>query len=321
MKKIEKPFAMSLYSEVEKATVKYELRKRHLKDLMFLRDKMESGHLTAELYDFINADRCLEQLLPGLPRPTPGAACESLQMLQLKMIDDLIAQEELQISKWISIVWNALKDYLASWFDRNRYYLRNLRYFKSLHRQYQDQYFGSMGKFNSTAVLMYHLEDWSKMLKSAKRMLKEIKLPEKRTDIEEWIQKNKPVIVDCISDFGMYIDENNKFRSGSPAYIRQNGVCINLGWLYQNLGTHMNDVIECLQDEVEYRRGFNTLEKLFMSQDAQSKRDSNLIFVKDFVISSKNCALILARTFNSFLQQIMKANSKEYRIGSSYGTR
>ena len=309
MKKIEKPFAMSLYSSLEMASVKYELRKRHLKDLMFIKDKLQSGHFTAELYDFINADGCLEMLLPGLARPSSKEACESLQILQLSMINDIIANEELALGKWLTIIWNALKDYLNQWFDRNRFYTRNIRYYAALHRQYCDRYFGDLSKFNTTTVLMYHLDDWTEMLNASKKML-DIELPKKRADIEAWIQKNKPVITDCIAKFGMYIDEANKFKSGSPMFIRQHAVCSSLGWLYQNMGTNISNVISSLEDEITYRRKFYELEKLFTSTDNDAKRDANLVFVKSFVIASKNCSLIMARSFDSFLRQIIRVNSQ-----------
>ena len=82
MKKIKHPFAQSLYSRLEQAAVSCELRRHQIKDLKFIRDKIASGNMTPELYDFINADGSLEALLPTLPRPSKEAACESLNLAE-----------------------------------------------------------------------------------------------------------------------------------------------------------------------------------------------------------------------------------------------
>lgn len=313
MKKIKHPFAQSLYSRLEQAAVTCQLRRRQIKDLKFIRDKIASGHMTPELYDFINADGSLEALLPTLPRPSKEAACESLNMLQLSALDDIIAKEELAVSKWFTIIWEALKSWFVEWTDRNRFYVRNIRYYHALQRNNQDGTFGDIGRFGSTAVLMYHIEDWKTMLDASKK-LREIKCPKKLDELPQWITKNKPVIAENISVFGMYLDEQDKFRYGTPKYIRQHSVCSSLGWLYQNLGRDIADVESALDDEISIRREFYELENLFIKHDANVKKDSNLLFVKSFIIASKGCSLILARSFNSFMTQIIRANSQRYRM-------
>ena len=189
MKKIKHPFAQSLYSRLEQAAVSCELRRRQIKDLKFIRDKIASGNMTPELYDFINADGSLEALLPTLPRPSKEAACESLNLLQLSALDEIIAKEELAVSKWFTIIWEALKSWFVEWTDRNSFYVRNIRYYHALQRNNQDGTFGDIGRYNSTAVLMYHTDDWKTMLDASKK-LREIKYPKKLDEIPQWITKN-----------------------------------------------------------------------------------------------------------------------------------
>ena len=313
MKKIKHPFAQSLYSKLEQAAVSCELRRRQIKDLKFIRDKIASGNMTPELYDFINADGSLEALLPTLPRPSKEAACESLSLLQLNALDEIIAKEELAVSKWFTIIWEALKSWFIEWTDRNSFYVRNIRYYHALQRNNQDGTFGDIGRYNSTAVLMYHTDDWKTMLDASKK-LREIKYPKKLDEIPQWITKNKPVIAANISAFGMYLDEQDKFRYGTPKYIRQHSVCSSLGWLYQNLGRDINDIESALEDEISIRREFYELENLFIKQDTTAKKDNNLLFVKSFIIASKSCSLILARTFNSFMTQVIRANGRKYKV-------
>ena len=313
MKKIKHPFAQSLYSRLEQAAVTCELRRRQIKDLKFIRDKIASGNMTPELYDFINADGSLEALLPTLPRPSKEAACESLNLLQLSALDEIIAKEELAVSKWFTIIWEALKSWFTEWADRNSFYVRNIRYYHALQRNNQDGTFGDIGRYNSTAVLMYHNGDWKTMLEASKK-LREIKYPKKLDEIPQWIAKNKPDIAASISAFGMYLDEHDKFCYGTPTYIRQHSVCSSLGWLYQNLGDDINDIEGALEDEISIRREFYELENLFIKHDANVKKDNNLLFVKSFILASKSCSLILARTFNSFMTQVIRANSQKYKM-------
>ena len=212
-----------------------------------------------------------------------------------------------------TIIWEALKSWFAEWTDRNRFYVRNIRYYHALQRNNQDGTFGDIGRFNSTAVLMYHIEDWKTMLDAAKK-LREIKCPKKLDELPQWITKNKPVIAENISAFGMYLDEQDKFRYGTPKYIRQHSVCSSLGWLYQNLGRDIADIENALDDEISIRREFYELENLFIKHDANVKKDNNLLFVKSFIIASKGCSLILARSFNSFMTQVIRANSQKYKM-------
>lgn len=316
MKKIKNRFAPSEYSRINALSAQYELRQRELKDIRFVRDKIASGKFTRSLYDFINKDGSLDRLLPNLPPPTDEVACEALSVVQLQYIDDIISQEELALSKWINIVWNALCDWWKTWFDRNRFLLKQLAYYKSLCRSAQDRYFGAYAVMHSTPVLMYSMDDWTKMCDAAKKLSSICKdIPDKRADLAKWININKPTINDNIAKFGMFIDELNKFQFGTPMFIRQNAVCLTLGWRYPNLLDDIKKASSILDEEIEARRSFYRLEKLFKDQ-GDSKRDLNLLFVKDFVMAAKRCSTIIGKTFDSFISQLMRSVASKYKIGS-----
>ena len=315
MKKIAKPFAESAYSRTSKATTDYELRVKQLKDLKFLRGRIAAGKLTPELYDFINMDHSLEQLLPCVPRPVEGVACEALTATQLEMLDAAIAQEELALKGWIARIWEALKDLLLDYFDRNRIALRSLKYLRAQWRSNAPGIFGDQYQFASSNVLMFNRSEWLSMCEAVKKLnalIKELQDKQDVNTLSTWLTVTQPKFDLALREFGMYIDESGNVVRGSPKYVRQNNVCSTLGWVYSSMLSDTSDVIGILGDEIEARRQFSKLEALYKKGE---NTDQTLFRqVKDLVIASKSCTLICGRIFALFLKQIARARNREFTI-------
>ena len=314
MKKIDKPFAESDYSVMSKVSTDYDLRSKAINDLKFLRDRIAAGQMTAELYDFINMDHSLEHLLPGLPRPVEGVSCESLKDTQLMMIDDIIAQEEFQMKTWILQIWNALKEWLADYFDRNRVVVRTLKAIQAQWRFNSVKFFGDPDQFGSTNVLMYRADEWTTMCEAAKRLTATCKkLPSKPEEIENWLSNNQSSFDTYFKAFGKYLDESGNVVSGSPKYIRQNGVCSTLGWIHADMINHIQSIISAMDDEIDLRRQINTLEGLF--KNASNAQREAFAKVRRYVVASKSCTLMCGRIFAGFMKAIMRARqAQSYRI-------
>ena len=315
MKKIAKPFAESDYSVMSKATSDYDLRVKQLNDLKFLRSRIAAGKLTPELYDFINMDHSLEKLLPCIPRPVEGVSCESLTDTQLQLLDSIIAQEELNMKGWIARIWEALKDLLLDYFDRNRIALRSLKFLRAQWRSNAPGVFGDPTQFASSNVLMFRRSEWETMCNAVKRLnalVKEIQNSKDVATLASWLEINRPKFDTELHEFGMYISETGSVVRGSPAHYRQNDVCSTLGWKYADMTNDINNIITILGDEIDARRQFNQLETLFKQGD--NKDHATFRQVKDLVIASKSCTLICGRIFALFLKQIARARNKEYSM-------
>lgn len=314
MKKIDKPFAESDYSVMSKVATDYELRSKAIADLKFLRDRIAAGQMTAALYDFINVDYSLEHLLPGLPRPVEGVSCESFKDSQLEMIDAVIAQEEFNMKSWILQIWNALKEWLADYFDRNRVILRTIKWIQAEWRSNSVKFFGDPSQFGATNVLMYRCDEWSSMC-SASRRLTELckKMPQKPEEIENWLHINTSNFDTYFRQFGKFIDESGNVITGSPKYIRQNDVASTLGWIYADMPNHIKNIIEAMDDEINLRRQISNLEKLFTTA-ANSQREA-FAKIRKYVVASKTCTLTCGRIFAIFMKQVARARqSQSYRM-------
>jgi hypothetical protein len=315
MKKIAKPFAESDYSVMSKATTDYDLRAKQLKDLKFLRERIVAGKLTPELYDFINMDHSLESLLPCVPRPVEGVACEALTATQIEMLDAVIAQEELNLKGWIERIWEALKDLLMDYFDRNRIALRALTYLRAQWRSNAVRVFGDTYQFASSNVLMFNRREWTIMCGAAKQLNELVKELQEKKEIQElsnWLTINQPKFDTQLKEFGMYINEQGNVVRGSPKYVRQNNVCSSLGWVYSSMMNDINDIISILGDEIEARRQFSQLEALF--KKGANSDHAVLKQVKDLVLASKSCNLVCGRIFAMFLKQIARARNREFSM-------
>ena len=310
MKKIDKPFAESDYSVMSKVATDYELRSRAIEDLKFLRDRIAKGQLTPALYDFINMDHSLEHLLPGLPKPIEGVSCESFTETQLAVIDDVIAKEELNMQSWIFRIWNALKEFLLDYLDRNRLNLRAIRWIQAEWRSNANKFYGDPTQFGSTNVLMYRREEWDSMCKAAKALTALCKdIPEKPEDVENWLNINTPKFDQHFKEFGRYLDESGNVISGSPRYVRQHDVCSSLGWRYVDMPGHFTEIITAMDDEISARRQINQLEKLY--KGAPNAQRSAFAKIRTYIVASKSCTLQCGRVFVIFMKQIARARTAQ----------
>lgn len=313
MKTIEQPFGKSIYARMDDACIKYELECKKLEDLKFVREQVAKGQLKSELYDFINMDGSMEALLPGLPRPDTGIACESLRVSQLAVIDATIAEEELKVKNLLQAAWMTIKAWLTEWLERDRWERKHLIQLSGLYRQYASTYFGDESSFGATTVHAFRRSDWYAMMEAAHK-LNDIhkEIPKDVKDIEDWIEMAKPRMSDPLSKFGKYIDENNHIRQGQPEFIKQTDVCANLRWRFSEVEVYLQDALRLIGDEISVRQDFNKLDRLFTMGGEISR--NNLMFLREAIFNSKETTLAVSRMLKILLHRIIKEHNRVYRV-------
>jgi len=312
MKKIEKPFAESAVSRLTRAETAYELAHKRYCDLKFLRDKIASGHLTPELYNFINTDKSLENLFLGLPRPT-DVACEALSASQLAILDATIADEALHMKEIMIKIWEAIKDWLMDWWDRNRWEKRNLDYLLGTWHNNPGA-FGDGTTFAATNVMMYSYTDWYKMLNACRKLNQVCRTLASATSesMKDSVEKAKVPASEPLKEFGKYIDEGGIIRQGVPNYTRRENTCANLRWKLFEVSSYINDAKSIMEEDIDIRRQFNELERKFKNADPTDR--ASVMFAKRLIFSSKENSLHIGRTLRIMLNKIIRDHGSMYRM-------
>ena len=315
MKKMKQPFAESAYSKMMRGMTEYELEYKKYENLLMLRDRIEKGSMTRDLYDFINADGSLENMLVGLPPPVDGVACESLRMEQLRMINQIIATEEFNLKNALKAIWELISEAWLDWWDRSR----RIRFLAiDLKEKFETNptaYFGDRIVYSSTQVLMYHHDNWEKMCAAARELVNEVrtKLPTSIDQVKPWITSAKPNLSRNLAEFGMYINENGTICRGTIKHIRQENSCATLGWRYDNVVNELKSVIDLIGDEIQARRDYNRIKSTFNPKDGVVTR-AELMFIKDVVMASKQTAYNVGRTYCVMLNTIIRKHMSNYRL-------
>lgn len=315
MKTIKKPFAESACARMERVCTKYELAHRKYMDLKMIRDRIAKGQMSPQLYDFLNADKSLEHLLQGLPRPTEGVTCEALTMSQLKILDATIATEAVNLKELMKAVWMAFREWFLDFWERNRWEQRSLKVLAGKWKVNPGGFFGDDSTFNGTTVLMFPYNAWEALVDGA-RSLNEVvkKLVANPKDIKNWSESYITDVANGLKPFGRYCDENGIIRQGQPEYRRSESTCANLRWRFQEIGANLDKVINLLGEEIDLRRQFHAFEQMFLSASGTDRRP--YLFARRVVFHTKECSLIPARTLKVMLHRVIKSVNSQYRIGN-----
>ena len=293
------PFSAPNSVKVNKLASKCEQLEKTMEDLQVIRQHIVDGTMTEELYDFINMDGCLNNIMPGLPRPSDEMACEALAHTQIIYLD---AAMESVAEKWkqaIHIMWDALKEFLLDWIDDNRYIRINLQHQKAEYTVTPNVY-GSVKSFASTTGNVYHKPYWEEML-SGCELLNEIigNLPS-GGDLSEWIESKLIDIQTAIKPFGHSISQPGpRLITGTPRYDKNVTTLDAARWRFNLLGQDMDRCIKCLGDEIQYRKLFYSLERIF--NHAAPEQRTQLAFVRQLVMLSKCDVLVVARGLRAVL--------------------
>lgn len=315
MKKIEQPFALSAYEKLEMAWTEYELAHRRYMDLVALRDAAVKGGLTADLYDFINIDGSMENLLVGLPRPCDGMACEALTVAQIDYLNATITSAEEGLKEFLVRIWESFKDWLLDWFDLNRYELRNAQdLLATVHTK--SGVFGNPASFDATEVYAYTYSQWKTMLAAASELNKVIdKLPEKPEDLKDWVLKIKIDVLNQLKIFGKWIDDRNVIHDGDPLYHRNTITCVSGLWKLNEVEKNLNSCINMLDNEIANRKMFTKLERAFTSSDPTDR--NTYAFLRKLVTATKKSTLHVSKSFTYLLNRVIRCHSSMYTIPKS----
>lgn len=295
------PFSAPNSVRVNELTTQCERIEKTIEDLQVIRQHINNGTMTEELYDFINLDGCLDDVLAGLPRPSDDTACEALALVQTAVID--AAMEDL-VSKWKTVVanmWSALREFLLDWWDVNRYIRIQLQKEHSVFNVTPSMY-GNPRSFGTTISRVYHKPYWEEMLGGCEVLNKVIsELPRTGGDLTKWIDSNLVRIQTAIKPFGHSVSQPGpRLVTGSPKYDRNVTTLDAARWRYNLLGQDMDRCIKCLGDEVQYRALFNKLEDLFLHATVEEK--CQLSFVRSVVMLGKADIFVVARGLRAVLK-------------------
>lgn len=295
------PFSAPNSVRVNELATQCERIEKTIEDLQVIRQRINDGTMTEELYDFINLDGCLDNVLLGLPRPSDETACEALAFTQTTAID--AAMEDL-VSKWKTVVsnmWSALREFLLDWLDVNRYTRIQLQRERSAFTVNPGTY-GNSRSFSMTTSRVYHKPYWEEMLGGCETLNKVIsELPRNGGDLSKWIESNLVRIQTSIKPFGHSVSQPGpNLVEGSPKYDRNTTTLDAARWRFNLLGQDMDRCIKCLGDEVQYRNMFNTLEDLFLHATFEQKIQLN--FVRRLVMLGKADIFVVARGLRAVLR-------------------
>ena len=316
MKQIKNRFSESLYSKMIKEETDMQIHARQVEDLKYLKDVTHQGKLTPALYDFINQDGSMDNMMTGLPRPVEGVSCEALVPSQEEYIDAMIATEEFVQRGLISRMWYAFANWLEEFFNRNAFVLRKIRRLKALFDANTYKYFGDVATFRTTVVTMYEHTDWDHMVHAASSLNNACKsIPSDTSKLDGWLSINKGIIDTHLSVFGKRLDESNNIIEGSVQFMVQNNTCETMGWQLGQMFNEFNTVIGAMESEIAARRSFNELKKLYSASDGDAR---TLSTIKKIVIASKKCSLFVGKRFVSFMNQVMNSRTRSYLMNGQY---
>ena len=213
----------------------------------------------------------MEELLIGLPPVMDGISCEALQEEQLKIIDAAIEGLGQKIADAIHRMWEAFKEWFLDWWDLNRNTRIKLQKKLAAYKQNASE-FGDPADFESVQAIVYHKPYWSRMVAACQTMNGLfLKIPTK--DLAKWVEANRPQMAACCAEFGQFIGPGLKVEEqGHPKYDVVQTTLGAARWRFSLLETDMNDAIKVLSDEIEYRKTFGNLEKLFKNVDVEEKQ-------------------------------------------------
>ena len=318
MRQIKEPFSESAYSKMMRSVTEYELEYKKYQDLLVLRDRITKGQMSRELYDFINADGSLEEMFINLPPPEDGVACEALRIEQLRMLNQIIATEEFKLKEALKKVWDMIVEWWMDWWDR----VRRLRFLAiDLQTKFEVQtstYFGDRITYASSNVLMYHHDNWVRMFNAARDIVNATRnMPSDMEQIKLWMESSKSNIGRNLSEFGFFLNENGSVCRGTVKHIRQENTCATLGWKFDNVRQELDSVISLLGDEIQARRDFNKLKSAFNSEKGVvTNRD--LLYLRDIIMTSRQTAYAVGRTYCVMLNQIIRQHMSTYRLNKMH---
>jgi len=303
-----RPFSQPNSVRVNQIELELDRLYHQREGLVALRKTIIEGNLTEKLYDFLNMDGSMECLLPGLPPVMDNCACEALREEQLRIIDEAIEGLGQKIKEAIARMWEAFKEWFLDWWDLNRNTRIKLRAKLAAYQQNASM-FGNPADFESIQATVYHKPYWLKMVAACNTMNDLfLKIPNK--DLKKWVESNRPQMATCCAEFGQFIGPGLKVEEqGHPKY---DVVLTTLGaarWRFSLLETDMNDAINVLSDEIEYRKTFGALEKLFKNADPEDK--VYLSFIRQLVMRFKSNAFVTARGLDRVLRAAISSASKK----------
>ena len=303
-----RPFSQPNSVRVNEIDLEIDRLHHQRQGLIKLRKAITDGKLTQDLYDFLNMDGSLENLFIGLPPVMEGMACEALQEEQLKLLDAAIEGLGQQIKEAIAKMWNAFKEWFLDWWDLNRNTRIKLQKKLAAYKQNASE-FGNPADFESVQATVYHKPYWSSMVAACQEMNRLfVKIPDK--DLKKWVEANRPKMAACCAEFGQFIGPGLKVEEqGHPKYDVVQTTLGAARWRFQLLETDMNNAIQVLSDEIEYRKTFGAVEKLFKNADPEDK--TYLSFIRQIVMRFKSNAFVTARGLDRVLVAAISAARKK----------
>ena len=275
--------------------------------LLALRKAIVEGNFTESLYNFLNADGSMEELLIGLPPVVDGIACEALREEQLVIVDAAIEGLGQKIKDAIARMWEAFKEWFLDWWDLNRNTRIKLNAKLAAYKQNAAQ-FGNPADFETVQATVYHKPYWLKMV-AACNMMNELFLQIPSKDLGKWVEANRPKMSTCCAEFGQFTGPGLKVEEqGHPKYDVVQTTLGAARWRFALLEQDMKDAIDVLSNEIEYRKTFSALEKLFKNADIEER--NYLAFMRQIVMRFKSNAFTTARGLDRVLRAAISAAKK-----------
>ena len=302
-----RPFSQPNSVRVNEISLELDRLYEQRQGLIELRKTIVEGKFTEDLYNFLNMDGSMENLLIGLPPVVNGISCEALQEEQLKIIDAAIEGLGQRIIDAINRMWEAFKEWFLDWWDLNRNTRIKLQKKLAAYKQNASE-FGDPADFESVQAVVYHKPYWLKMVAACQTMNGLfLQIPSK--DLKKWIEAHRPQMAACCAEFGQFIGPGLKVEEqGHPKYDVVQTTLGAARWRFSLLETDMNDAIKVLSDEIEYRKTFGNLEKLFKNADPEEK--IHLAFIRQIVMRFKSNALVTARGLDRVLRAAIASAKK-----------
>ena len=310
MKTIEKPFGQSAISKVMQSDAQYEIKKRHLDDLKFIRNKIAKNQMTPALYDFINLDGTMDRLFPSLPHPTECGACEGLTSTQLHLLDNYISIEMIGIKEFaLDYIWKPFEEWIINYIDRCRWERRKL---DELRAEFvtNGSIFGDRGTFAQCQVMAYNKANWTTMVGACTVMNDVTKQivglsNDKLRDSVDLIKSKSEA---SMSLFGYSYDDTNHIIRSQIAYTKMTRSCADDNYRFEEIVQYIDNALRVLKDDIQNRTEFNALKGQFK---AATDEDKTLFrFLRDYVMTSRACSLHTARSMRVMLNQIRRTVRK-----------
>lgn len=282
------PFSSPNSVRVDSLTLECDRLYRAYRDLLYLKKVVRDGKMTRELYDFLNVDGSMDDLLIGLPKPITGVACEALNVEQIAMIDAAVEIQAADIKKFILSIWEAFKEWFLDWWNVNRDVRFNLQSMASRFEA-NPASFGYLDDFRRMSLVTYGRQDWEAMASSCEEVNKLLEtLPEKAEDLRAWIDKNVDSMNGSIAEFGQSCVkttlkdgfEKYTLRIDNPIHSTVEMTMDAGRWVYSSMALYASRVHDILLDDGKCRRRFGRLESLFKTADATTASD--LVFMRKF---------------------------------------